>query len=651
MFHSTITIGISGKKLTVRRVFKDMNKNSESIILFDSISNLADLAKMSNKNASKIISFDYDTHKALNDKKINHETSDRYLSKNDLRTIQKTAYSISEWYNSDIISKDISYNGVNLGSLVKAELINILVNYIKKFFELYKISNQFTNCTFIGSQTCCKIMENFSKKIIEFKNSNAENFQLHPLDSLKTPMKIRIKNHSLEFGISNNLFKKLKSISEKSSKFLLSQNNSIGETSKNILIIEFDPIKYQSFFERMPISNLNFLLYNRRRPAIWNLQSYDLIKKSGCLIQNKNSLSNSNLSEIIANGKSQFEEKNPNLFLKESFFKSFFSIEGISFWSSFKEYFQEYFRKRALEFIEEVELTKKLMKQHTFSSILILSEVGPNERIVLQLARQEHIPVCLVQHGINYDTKESYDMNAAKGALPLESDYFLCWGKTGAKFSQSMGINSEKIHVTGSPIFDKLQFDEQNSFKNDYVLLATSGPTKEHASDLTVEIIEKYMDAIKKICQLVSKNNKKLIIKIHPSPDELDPSFITKQFNSQIKVIKEGNISPLIKSCALMIVIGFTSPILDAHILKKPVISLTVKDNGWGIATALKNKSCLITDFDKLEDSLNNVLNNEQTKNELMQNGTKSSNEYLSHQNNGSTKLIEFLEELVKQTE
>ena len=100
-----------------------------------------------------------------------------------------------------------------------------------------------------------------------------------------------------------------------------------------------------------------------------------------------------------------------------------------------------------------------------------------------------------------------------------------------------------------------------------------------------------------------------------------------------------------------MIVIGFTSPILDAHILKKPVISLTVKDNGWGIATALKNKSCLITDFDKLEDSLNNVLNNEQTKNELMQNGTKSSNEYLSHQNNGSTKLIEFLEELVKQTE
>ena len=624
-----------------------MNKNSESIILFDSISDLDDLDKISSKHTSKIISFDYDTHNILKDKKINHQTSDNYLSKNDLKIIQKTAYSISEWYSSDAILKDISYKGVNLGSLMKAELINILVNYIKKFFELYKISNQFTNSTFIGSQTCCKIMENFSKKIIKFKNSNTENFQPIPLDSIKIKMKIGTKNHSMEFGISNNLFKKLKSVSEKSSKFLLSKNNSIRESSKNILIIEFDPIKYQSFFEQMPKSNLNFLMYNQRRPAIWNIQSYNLIKKSGCLIQTKNSLSNANLIKTISNGKFQFEAKMTDLFSNESFFKSFFSIDGISFWPTFKEYFQEYFRKRALEFIEEVELTKKLMEKYDFSSILILSEVGPNERIALQLAHQRQIPVCLVQHGINYDTKESYDMNAAKGALPIESDHFLCWGKIGEEFSQNMGINSEKVHSIGSPIFDRLRFDEHDSLKNDCVLLAPAGPTKEHASDLTVEIIEKYMDAIKKICQLVTKYNKKLIIKIHPSPDELDPSFIAKQINSQIKVVKEGNISPLVQSCDLMIVIDFGSPVLDAHILKKPVISVSVKDNGWGIPTALKNNSCLTTDLEKFEDDLKDALNNEHIRSQLIKNGTKSSNEYLSYQNNGSSKLIGFLEELV----
>jgi len=635
------------EKNLVFKAMKNMNKNSESIILFDSISDLDDLDKINSEHTSKIISFDYDTHNILKDKKINHQTSDNYLSKNDLKIIQKTAYSISEWYSSDVISKDISYKGVNLGSLVKAELINILVNYIKKFFELYKISNHFTDSTFIGSQTCCKIMENFSKKIIKFKNSNTENFQPIPLDSIKIKMKIGTKNHSMEFGISNNLFKKLKSVSEKSSKFLLSKNNSIRESSKNILIIEFDPIKYQSFFEQMPKSNLNFLMYNQRRPAIWNIQSYNLIKKSGCLIQTKNSLSNANLIKTISNGKFQFEAKMTDLFSNESFFKSFFSIQGISFWPTFKEYFQEFFRKRALEFIEEIELAKKLMEKYHFSSILILSEVGSNERIALQLAHQMQIPVCLLQHGAIYDTTGGYDMNVAQGAIPLKSDHYLCWGKITEEYSKNLGIKSEKIHSVGSPIFDRVKFDEQNSSKNDYVLLATSGPTQEDASDLTVEIIEKNMDAIKKVCYLATKYNKKLIIKTHPSPDELDPSFIAKQINSKIKVIKEGKISPLIQSCELLITIDFTTVILDAYILGKPVISLTVKDNQWGIPTAFKNNSCLVTDLEKFNDDLKNILNNEDFKNQLIINGVKSSKEYLSNQNNGSKKLIRFLEELV----
>jgi len=624
-----------------------MNKNSESIILFDSVSDYDDLDETASKNKSKIISFNYDTHKILKNKKINHEISDNYLSKKDLRTIQKTAYSVSEWFNVDVISKYIYYNGVNLGSLIQDELINILVNYIKKVFELFKISKEFTNSTFISSHTCCKIMKNFSKKINEFKNSNTENLQPFPLDSIKIKMKIGTKNHSMEFGISKNLFKKLKSVSEKSSKFLLSKNNSIGETSKNILIVEFNPIQYQSFFEQMPDSKLNFLIYNRRRPAFWNFQSYNLIKRSGCLAETENSLLDAKLKKIILNGKRQIEIKISDLFSKESFFKSFFSLEEISFWPTFKEFFQEYFRKRALEFIQEVELTKKLMEKYDFSSILILSEAGLHERIALQLAYQKQIPVCLVQHGINYNTKESYDMNVAKGALPIKSDYYLCWGRISGEYSKKMEIKSEKVHPIGSAVFDGVTFDEQKCSKKDHVLLATGSPTKEHASDLTVEIIEKNMDAVKKICQVVTKYNKKLIIKTHPSPDEFDPSFIAKQVNPEIKVIKEGKISPLIQSCDLLIINDLTSPILDAYILKKPVISLRVTDNGWGIPTAFKNNSCIVTDLEKFDDDLKNVLNNESVRNQLIINGTKSSKEYLSYQNNGSKELIKFLEKLV----
>jgi len=624
-----------------------MNNNSNLVVLFDSTSDFDDLDETISNSKSKIISFDYETHKILNDKKINHEVSDSYLSREDLRTIQKTAYSVSEWFSTDISSKYIYYKKVNLGSLIQGELINILVNYIKKVFELYKISKQFNDSTFVSSSRCHEIMKNFSKNIMKFKNSKMENLEQLPLDSTKVRMKIGTKNHSMEFKIPQNLFTKLKGISEKPSNFLLPKNHSTEENSKNILVMEFNTVRYQTFFEQMSNSDLNFVIYNRRNPAFWNIQSYNLVKQSGCIIETRNSLYDNRMKKIISDGKIQIKSNLLDFFSMDSFLKSFFSIDGISFWAFFKPFFKNYLIKRALEFIEEIELLTRLLEKHTFSSILILSEAGPHERIAIQLAKQKEIPVCLVQHGVNYDTKEGYDMNVTQGALPLKSDYFLCWGKITEKYSEDLGIKSEKIYSIGSPIFDKLRSDEQNSSKNDCVLLATSGPTKEDASDLTVEIIEKYMNAIKKICQLVTKYNKKLIIKTHPSPDELDPSFIAKQINSNINVIKEGNISPLIQSCDLMIVTDLSSPILDAHILERPVILLSVKDNGWGIPTAFKNNSCLVTDLEKLDDDLKSVLNNEHVRNQLIINGTKSSKEYLSYQNNGSKELIKFLEKLV----
>ena len=625
-----------------------MNDNSKFIILFDSVLDFNDLNEINAKNKSKIISFDYDTHKILKDKKINHEISDNYLSKKDLRMIQKTAYKVSEWFDTDEILEYISYQGVNVGSLIQDELINILVNYIKKFFELYKISKQFDNFTFFGSHIFCEIMKIFSKNTIKFKNSKKESFEQLPLDSIKMKMKIGTKNHSIEFGISKNLFKKLKIVSEKSTKLLLPKNNLVKEIDKNILIIEFNAIQYESFFDKMPNSNINFFMYNRRRPAFWNFQGYNLVKQSGCFVETESSLSDTNFKKTVSDGKLQMETKLLSLFSKESFFKSFFSLDGISFWLTFKSFFQEFLRKRTFEFIEEIELTKKLMEKYHFSSILILSEAGSNERIAIQLARQKQIPVCLLQHGAIYDTIEGYDMNVAQGVIPLKSDNYLCWGKTTEEYSKRVGINSEKIHSIGSPIFDKLRFDQRDSSKNDYLLLATSGPTKEDASDLTVEIIEKNISAIKKVCEFATKHNKKLIIKTHPSLDELDPSFITKQINPEIKVIKEGKISPLIQSCELLITIDFSSVILDAHILGRPVISLSVKDNGWGIPPALKNNSCLVSDIEKLNDNLKDVLNNKEVRNQLIKNGTKSSNQYLSYQNNSSSNLIGFLEELTR---
>ena len=58
-----------------------MNNNSNLIVLFDSPSDFDDLDETISKNKSKIISFGYDTHIILKDKKINHEISDNICLK------------------------------------------------------------------------------------------------------------------------------------------------------------------------------------------------------------------------------------------------------------------------------------------------------------------------------------------------------------------------------------------------------------------------------------------------------------------------------------------------------------------------------------------------------------------------------------------
>ena len=186
-------------------------------------------------------------------------------------------------------------------------------------------------------------MKNFSKNIMKFKNSKIENFEQLPLDSTKVRMKIGTKNHSMEFKISKNLFTKLKGISEKPSNFLLSKNHSREENSKNILIIEFNTIRYQTFFEQMSNSNLNFVIYNRRNPAFWNVQSYNLIKQSGCIIETRNSLYDNRMKKMISDAKIQIKSNLLDFFSTENFFKSFFSLDGISFWPSFKVFFYKLF--------------------------------------------------------------------------------------------------------------------------------------------------------------------------------------------------------------------------------------------------------------------------------------------------------------------
>ncbi|PXF26909.1 MAG: hypothetical protein CXX67_06905, partial [Thaumarchaeota archaeon] len=169
-------------------------------------------------------------------------------------------------------------------------------------------------------------------------------------------------------------------------------------------------------------------------------------------------------------------------------------------------------------------------------------------------------------------------------------------------------------------------------------------PTKEDAFDLTIETIEKNIETIKKIAEIVVSHNKKLIVKLHPSPEEYDPSKILRKINPEIEIIKTGNIAELIKKCILFIVIDVSSAIIDAHLLRKPVLSVPVKVAKFGIPTLLKNDSCAFTDISSFEKIFYQMIDDDEFRNKIIKNANKSIQKYVSFPYDGATTLLTFLE-------
>ena len=614
---------------------------SKNIFLLDSQINFSEI-NYSNNRDSQIITFDFDSHDALRKKSVSHLISDTFLSKKDLLDIQKNAFLLSDWYKEETLEENIEYENVNLGSLIQAEFINILVNYSKIFLECLSIIRKFgTDENYHCSGLTYEIMKHFAVKV-EKINDSYDDSLFFPLDSLKIKMKLGIKNYSTELEISQNFFKKLKKFAQKSSIFL--SKKSIEPTQKNILISEFNTLSYESLFSKIPEFKLNFIFFNRRQPTVWNTKTFSLIKKSRVIVENDDTLMNNEIKKNIENDKKNIEIKINNVFKNTNFFDSFFSINGNSFWAPFSSHFITYFKKRALEFIKEIQLAKELLNKFHFSFILLHSEVGPNEKILLQLAKLKKIPTFLLQHGLTNDSVDCYDHNVCRGVVPIESDHAIVWGKVNEDYFRQIGIPEEKIHTIGTPIYDNLK--DLNSIDNreGYVLLATSGPTKEDAFDLTIETIEKNIETIKKIAEIVVSHNKKLIVKLHPSPDEYDPSKILRKINPEIEIIKTGNIAELIKKCILLIVIDESTSILDAHLLRKPVLSVAVKAEEFGLPTVLKNNSCALTDISSFEKIFYQMINDDGFRNKIIKNANKSIQKYISFPYNGATTLLTFLE-------
>jgi hypothetical protein len=91
-------------------------------------------------------------------------------------------------------------------------------------------------------------------------------------------------------------------------------------------------------------------------------------------------------------------------------------------------------------------------------------------------------------------------------------------------------------------------------------------------------------------------------------------------------------------------VIDETTSILDAHLLRKPVLSVAVKAEEFGLPTVLKNNSCALTDISSFEKIFYQMINDDGFRNKIIKNANKSIQKYISFPYDGATTLLTFLE-------
>jgi hypothetical protein len=451
---------------------------------------------------------------------------------------------------------------------------------------------------------------------------------------------------SISLKISKKNYNKIKNISKIVSNLVIKKNYNENLQS-NFGFIEFDSIKYEKIFQESNKFNEMFLLYNRHRPVFYNRNSLKIIKNSKILpfIPSKDTLKIS--KEIIEKLHKNILENFHQFLNNDEFFSSFFQLNNIKFWPFLKLTLIKIFESKILDSLYEIEYAKIFLQKNNLKAIVILSECGFTEQIIIKLAKKFSIKIILLQHGIIIDNPSSYNYNKIiTGTLPIESDYFFSWGKISSEYIGSLNSTNADVKLVGSSNLDRIftkKIKKIKKIKN--ILLLTTGPRNQQSVGHHVHVWNEYEQIIKTIHSSVSNSNLNLIIKRHPDIAENDFSPEFYSHFSDVKIFKNRDLLELLNDSNLVISLGVSSGILEAQILQKPVISINAEYDVFGSTNYIPN-SCThiqIEEFDKL---FSKIVADSSSLNDLIQKGTNSLNNNISNIGNSSHVLFDCLIEL-----
>ncbi len=607
-----------------------------NVFLINSARNLKNL-DLSKYSELTVITFDYASHMELEKIDFPHEISDSYLSTEELQSIQDSSYKFAKWFENDNFSQYLEYEGAKIGRLAYIEFFVFLLPFLKKFFEIKKICQKYNNALFHIPPELEKIIKQFSNNVEEDLQSNKTEFIFDNFVLDNTFFKIKI---------SNKNYNRLKHFSDKIINKFFSVKNQLNF---DILLVEFNTNLYSQFFSSLNNSGLKTLFYGLKRPAVWDKNSFLVMKQSKCKIAIP---SNFLSKEIEIHSKLHVQKLLENLddLLKNDVqLKEFFSLFDTEFWNSLKPIFKNLCKKYIENIVIEVDITHKILQKYCPKMIVVLSESSKTDQIVISQAKILGIPFYLLQHGLGYDTPEGHFWNEFTGSLPIESSKFLVWGNSMLNYAKAYEISLSKIEKIGSVAHDPIFLQDLKNQKKEYILLALEGPRHTNIFDYTNQIHDEYMKILKIIFETIHNSGKKLLVKFHPNEPDINKTSIESLLNPSVKIINKGQITSYLPNCELLLTMGTTTAILDAYILKKPVLRISFRE--WmGKSDTCRKTSSPVTSIENFESTFNKILNDTEFRQQIIFNGKEFVNDCLSFPGKSADQLSNTLKNFLEQS-
>ena len=373
---------------------------------------------------SIVYSMNFKVHEYLESLSIKHEISEDVLDETDFNLIFDKTVSLYRWYDNSLISQKLQFNDTNiLGMMDDAEFHTFLIS---KLYDLQIIQKILKNKTpkkiFANKEITNFIKKMFGNKIdlIEFGNSNKKIMYYNKIE-----IKFNLGKIPISFKISRNYYMKLKS---KIENIVCSINNlwfDMSKVKESILLLEINPSVYSELLLQLSKSDKQIILFNNRRPAIWNLNSISILKKSNAKILSLDHILNKKELQNIYEQENIYQKILNDLLIDETI-SDIFLINGISFWDEIKFELIDTFRHRLQWYMKLILASKKFISNSDIKTVLSLNVIGETEKFILSKISKTTTSVML-EHGFaNYTNEISrYDILSSYTLFP---DKIAVWG-------------------------------------------------------------------------------------------------------------------------------------------------------------------------------------------------------------------------------